>query len=194
MKDVYKLLKSFILFCVFSIIIAGGVALLMRTSLFEWQKIFLYRLMYLEAVCCVVLLCLMIVRKITKGGGGTSGFDLHSSVMTLAISALFTALFFSVGIVSIDRSYTIYYLSYMNDNSEKLYSTQELQQQFIDGYLVKANETQKRISEQLAIGNIEQNSSGKYRITEKGKRLIKFFRTLEFIFPCPDKNSIYPVQ
>ena len=115
--------------------------------------------------------------------------------MTLAISALFTALFFSIGIVTIDRAYTVYYLSYMTDNAENSYSKQELQQQFIDGYLVKADETQKRISEQLSIGNIEQiNSSGKYRITEKGKRLIKFFRTLEFIFPCPDKNSIYPLQ
>lgn len=54
-----------------------------------------------------------------------------------------------------------------------------------------ANESQKRLDEQVYIGNVEKTGSG-YRITEKGERLISIFRFVEMIFPVPDENSNYP--
>ena len=69
--------------------------------------------------------------------------------------------------------------------------TAEIKQQFIAGYIEETQESQKRIEEQVYIGNMEETDGG-YSITEKGVRLIKLMRYVEMIFPVPDKNSIYP--
>lgn len=52
-------------------------------------------------------------------------------------------------------------------------------------------EGQKRIDEQVYIGNLAEVSGG-YRFTEKSSRLVKLFWMVEKVFPIPDKNSIYP--
>lgn len=80
----------------------------------------------------------------------------------------------------------------MTDHAEAVYTAEDIKTQFIEGYIEEAQENQKRINEQVAIGNIEE-TNGRYRITEKGKRLVGVFRLVEKVFPVPDKNSIYPM-
>lgn len=93
--------------------------------------------------------------------------------------------------MTIERSYTVYSLADMTDHPDTVYSAEDIKAQFIEGYIEEANGSQKRIDEQVSIGNLEEVPGG-YRITEKGKNLVELFRFLESIFPVPDESSIYP--
>lgn len=190
MRVEFRKILSCINACIFySVMILVSVSLLLRTSFMENQKAFLYRLLIMDMICFSFLLCgtflLCLKRKtILK-------LSFSSNVLCVGMSALLIALFLSLGPMTIERSYTIYFLADMTDHAETIYTTDDIKTRFIEGYIEGAKESQKRINEQVAIGNMEEIDGG-YRITEKGKRLVKIFRLVEKIFPVPDKNSIYP--
>lgn len=183
------LLKSVGLCGVFCIIIAAVVAVLLRTPLLAGQKAYLYRLLAYDAIACVVLLAVLV--PVTIKRGELFGLSMSSVVMCVGLSTLAMALFLALGPMPIERSYTIYSLAEMADSEKDVYSAGEIKTQFIEGFIEEANESQKRIDEQVYIGNLEQTDEG-YRITAKGQRLIKLMRLVESIFPVPDKTCIYP--
>lgn len=190
MKDqLVKLLKAFLVCGAMCILIAAIVAFLLRTPLLAEQKAFLYRLLAFDAIACFILL-VIVVSFIVKRGV-LFGLELSAIVMCVGLSTLFMALFLSLGPMPIERSYTIYSLADMADHADTVYSYEDIKRQFIEGYVEGANESQKRIDEQVYIGNLEQMDNG-YQITEKGRCMVSIFRFVEFIFPVPDKNSIYP--
>ena len=98
-------------------------------------------------------------------------------------------LFFTLGPMVIERSYSIYSLAYMTDYDE-ICGYEEIRDQFITGY-VDGGATKMRIEEQVSIGNLKKIGD-KYEITKKGKSLIKLLRVVEAVFPVPDTGSIYP--
>lgn len=175
-----------VLFCVS---IAVLVAILLRTSFLAGQKAFLFRLLFMTAICCMALLLVSVILYLKRKM--IWGLSFSTCVLCIGLSTVVMALFFTLGPMTIERSYSIYTLADMADHSETIYTAEEIKTQFIEGYLEEAEESQKRIDEQVYIGNLEGVSGG-YQITEKGKRLVRLFRTVEAIFPVPDKNSIYP--
>lgn len=177
-----------IVFCGF---IAAVVAILLRTPFLAGQKAFLYRLLALTVLCCMFLLIAAIIFFIKRETFW--GLSFSTNVLCIGLSTLIMALFFSLGPMTIERSYTIYSLAYMADHAEEIYTAEEIKTQFIEGYIEGAQESQKRIDEQVYIENMEEVSGG-YRITQKGRRLIGLFRTIEAVFPVPDRNSIYPCK
>ena len=184
-----KLCKAVIVCVCGCVFIAAVVALLLRTPLLAGQKAFLYRLLMLDAIACVVLLAVLAPAAVRRGE--LFGLSMSSVVMCVGLSTLLMALFLSLGPMTIERSYTIYSLADMTDHADKVYSYEDIKDQFIEGYIEGANESQKRLDEQVAIGNLEETDGG-YRITAKGQRLVWVFRLVESIFPVPDENSIYP--
>ena len=190
MKDeLLALLRSAGLCCVFCIIIAAVVAILLRTPLLAGQKAYLYRLLVLDAIACVVLLAVLV--PVTVKRGELFGLHLSSVVMCVGLSTLLMALFLALGPMPIERSYTIFSLADMAEEPETVLTTEEMKAQFINGFVEGAGETQKRIDEQVYIGNLEETDGG-YQITAKGQRLIKLMRLVESAFPVPDETCIYP--
>lgn len=188
-KESIKLLCAVGLCAVLCLTIAAVVALLLRTSLLAGQKAFLYRLLMLDAIACVVLLAITVPIVVKRGR--LFGLELSSVVMCVGLSTLLMALFLSLGPMTIERSYTIYSLAEMTDSDKDVYTYEEIKLQFIEGFIEEAGESQKRLDEQVYIGNLEQTDGG-YRITAKGQRLIKLMRLVEGVFPVPDKTCIYP--
>lgn len=187
--EIIRLLKSAaicILVCVF---IAVAVAILLRMSFLDGQKAFLFRLLLMTAICCVALLIVSVILFLKKEA--IWGLSFSTCVLCIGLSTVVMALFFTLGPMTIERSYTIYTLADMADHAETVYTAEEIKEKFVSGYLDEAKESQKRIDEQVYIGNMEETQGG-YQITEKGKRLVGVFRAVEAIFPVPDKNSIYP--
>lgn len=188
-QEIVRLVKSAVICIVCCIFIAAIVALLLRTPFLAEQKAFLYRLLVMTALSCALLLVasiLLYIRRETFWG-----LSFSASVLCIGLSTLVMAVFFSLGPMTIERSYTIYSLAYMADHTDETYTAEEIKTQFIEGYIEGARESQKRIDEQVYIGNMEETAGG-YRITPKGRRLIELFRTIETVFPVPDQNSIYP--
>lgn len=188
-QELITSLKAVCLCTVLCLLIAASVALRLRTPLLAGQKAYLYCLLMLDAIACVVLLAIAV--PVTVKRGNLFGLELHSVVMCVGLSTLLMALFLSLGPMTIERSYTIYSLAEMKDSSKEVYSAEEIKDQFINGFVEEANESQKRIDEQVSIGNLEKVDGG-YKITEKGKRLIDLMRLVESIFPVPDETCIYP--
>ena len=188
-KEMITLLKAVGLCVALCVLIAAGVALLLRTPLFAGLMAYLYRLLILDAICCVILLVVVVAVWAKKND--LFGLKMSSAVMCVGLSTLLMALFLSLGPMTIERSYTIYSLAEMKDSTTEVYSAEEIKVQFINGFVEEANESQKRIDEQVSIGNLEKVDGG-YKITEKGKRLIDLMRFIESIFPVPDETCIYP--
>lgn len=188
-EECLTLLRAVAVCIVLCVIIAAVVAVLLRTPLLAGQKAYLYRLLIFDAIACVVLLAVLV--PVTVKRGGLFGLHLSSVVMCVGLSTLLMALFLALGPMPIERSYTIFSLADMAEEPETVLTTEEMKAQFIDGFVEEAGETQKRIDEQVYIGNLEAVDGG-YRITAKGQRLIKLMRLVESIFPVPDKTCIYP--
>lgn len=188
-QEMLKLVKATFLCVCYCCIIAIIISIMLRVNFLSEQKAFLYRLLIMDAICCFILLLVCFAIVVRKGT--ILGMGLADNIMIVGLSTLFMALFLSLGPMTIERSYTIYSLANMTENAATVYSAEEIKQQFISGYIEEAGESQKRIDEQVYIGNLLEVDGG-YRISEKGKRLIKIFRMIENIFPVPDKNSIYP--
>lgn len=187
--ELIKLMRLIVICACLCLSMGIMVAMLLRTSLWIEQKAYLYRLLLLTFLCCMVIFALTIFAFSKRD----EIFGVSFSVMTLSIiaSALFMSLFFALGPMTIERSYTIFSLADMAETSDTVYSAEEIKERFITDYIEGANESQKRIDEQVFIGNMEQVDGG-YRITDKGEKLIKLMRFIELIFPVPDENSIYP--
>ena len=188
-SEFMRLLKLAVLSVLFCIFISATVAILLRTTFLASQKAFLFRLLIMTAVCCVIMLISSVAIFLKRERLWSLSFS--DFVVCIGISALAMALFFSLGPMVIERSYTIYSLADMADHPEKIYTAQEIETRFIEGYVEGAQESRKRIDEQVYIGNLEEVVDG-YRITGKGLRMVALFRIVEWIFPVPDKNSIYP--
>lgn len=189
-SELTKLLKEVVVCISMCIFIAVSESLLLRTPLLAGQKAYLYRLLTFDAIACVVLLVVLVPVSVKRGD--LFGLGMSSVVMCVGLSTLLMALFFSLGPMPIERSYTIYSLAEMTDSDKEVYSAEEIKKQFIEGFVEEANESQKRIDEQVYIGNLEKTDNGGYGITPKGKRLIKLMRLVESIFPVPDETCIYP--
>ena len=188
-QELIKLLHAVVVCAALCVLIAAIVALLLRTPLMAGQKAFLYRLLMLDAIACIALLAVLAPVAVKRGE--LFGLSMSSVVMCVGLSTLLMALFLSLGPMTIERSYTIYSLADMTDHADTVYSYEDIKDQFIEGYIEGANESQKRLDEQVSIGNLEE-VDGRYRITSKGQRLVWIFRLVESIFPVPDENSIYP--
>ena len=188
-EECLMLLRAVAVCIVLCVAIAAVVALLLRTPLLAGQKAYLYRLLAYDAIACVVLLAVLV--PVTVKRGSLFGLELSSVVMCVGLSTLAMAVFLSLGPMPIERSYTIYSLAEMTDSDKDVYTYEEIKDQFIEGFIEEAGESQKHIDEQVYIGNLEETDGG-YRITAKGQRLIKLMRMVEAIFPVPDRTCIYP--
>lgn len=190
MKVELKKLLGAVLLCIcFCLVIAAGVALLLRTPLLAGMRAYLFRLFILEGVCCVLLLAAAVI--LGAKGKTVFGQGMSSAVICIAFSAAFMALFFSLGPMTIERSYTVYTLADLTDHADKTYTSEEIKDNFIEGFIEGFNESQRRIDEQVSVGNVEEVEGG-YRITKKGEGLIRLYRFIEKIYPVPLEHSIYP--
>lgn len=187
--ELQKLLKAACLCIAMCMLFMAGISLLLRTPLLEGQKAYLYRLLAFDGICCITALATVAIVWVKKKE--VFGISLSSAVMCVGLSTLFMALFLALGPMTIERSYTIYSLSEMADSEKDVYTAEEIKTQFIEGFIEEANESQKRIDEQVSIGNLEVTGDG-YKITKKGKNLILLMRFVEAVFPVPDETCIYP--
>jgi hypothetical protein len=162
----------------------------------SFEAIFLYRMMYYIIIASLILFA---VFMITSAAAGKKlerllpeAFRLNTIISAVIIGALFTAFFAGLGPQSYDRSYTIYTLANMYENPDTRYTVDDVEAAFIDGFIRKYGQTKRRVEEQQSIGDIEEVEPGKFRITERGGKLIKMMRLVEKFYPADSKSSLYP--
>jgi hypothetical protein len=155
--------------------------------------IFYYRCLYYTFILSAVLLAVLFGVKLLAERNGRTFHMLAADVIlsSAVISTLFTALFVTAGLMPMDRSYSIYSVVDMYEHPEMVYSEDDVQAAFINGYIIRNQAAKRRLEEQVSIGNIEETDGG-YRIGEKGARLIDLFRLIEKFYPTDEKRTLYP--
>ena len=98
--------------------------------------------------------------------------------------------FFTLIPVTVERSVSVFMLSYM-DNYSDHYTQDQIAEIFVDKYVNEYGAFEKRFDEQLTTGSIEQNADGTYSITDKGRFIVKMFRLISDVFDT-DKRLVEP--
>ncbi len=186
-------LKNVLFYAVVVIIDMVLLALFMRINIFSGTVIYYYRTLYSAALVVIITLVLLIVLAVVFKKKNVHFIELDPTMVasTTVISGLVLAMFVTVAPMNIDRSYTVFTLADMYENSDTVYTKQELQERFIEIYIKDYDSVSRRLSEQISIGNIEEVDGG-YRITEKGKTLVEIFRFVDMLYPVEEKREIYP--
>lgn len=95
------------------------------------------------------------------------------------ISLLICVLFWSLGPTILDRSVSITVIGSLR-NQPKLIT--ELDEIFVNLYVVENLAVKKRLYEQIESGNIEKVLNGKYRLTKKGFIIAEYIELLSVLF------------
>ena len=105
--------------------------------------------------------------------------DSSLPVAAAALSLSFNICFLVLLPVTVDRSVSVYLLSTIE---RREMTPAELQQAFIDGYVVRMGAIDRRIDEQRRSGNVTVSPDGKVRLTRQGERFMTFSRLVARLF------------
>lgn len=83
--------------------------------------------------------------------------------------------------VTVERSVSVFMLSYMSEHQETELTEEEIEEIFIDKYVEEYGAFEKRFYEQDVTGNVEEVNDG-YRITQRGQFFVKMFRIIGKLF------------
>lgn len=83
--------------------------------------------------------------------------------------------------VTAERSVSVFLLKYMDANSEKTLTKDQLNQELVTVYINEHKATEKRIEEQRQIGTLVRKDGG-YTITSRGRILMQFYRVIAALF------------
>ena len=162
--------------------------LLVRLPLFKGIHVLMYRgivLIVLSGILASVLLYLfMRLRKI-------SWLSAKDVVLVFILSVSINMVFLTLIPVTVERSVSVFMLSYMDTYPEKTYTEEEISKIFVDKYVYEYGAFEKRFDEQLTTGSIEQNADGSYSITSKGRFIVKMFRAIADVFET-DQRLVRP--
>lgn len=99
---------------------------------------------------------------------------------------------FSLIPVTVERSISVYMLSYLDENYPQTITKDQFEKTFYKQYIHDFGAFDKRFKEQLDTGSLEFISAdNSYRITEKGKKIVGLFRFFADLFGT-EKKLIYP--
>ena len=159
---------------------------LFHTGLLKDMEVLMYRGTAFILITGVIAGVIMgIIRKFW-------GFiTIRDIIMMFVIFCCVNMVFLTLVPVTVERSVSVFMLSYMDENSDQTFTEESVGEVFTSKYVEDYGAFEKRFDEQVVTGTIEQNPDGTYSITERGKFIVKAFRTIAEWFDT-DKRLVYP--
>ena len=159
---------------------------LFHTNLFDNMDILMYRGAVFVLIAGVIAAVVMgIVRKFW---GFVTKRDI---ILMFTLFCCLNMMFLTLVPVTVERSVSVFMLSYMEENSDQTFTEESVSEVFVEKYVDDYGAFEKRFHEQVETGNIVQNPDGSYSITESGKFVVKIFRVVSDWFGT-DQNLVYP--
>ena len=112
-------------------------------------------------------------------------------IMMFCIFCCVNMVLFTLIPVTVERSVSVFMLSYMEENSDQTFTQESVGEVFTTKYVEDYGAFEKRFNEQVETGTIQENPDGSYSITERGKFIVKMFRTVADWFDT-DERLVYP--
>lgn len=173
-------MKGFFAACVwFSgavILVVGAVVALSWIGFLQQVSILFYRGLLLIAVgeiFCFVVLAFACRRW--------PEWKLRDAVSACAFAAGVAVCLLIVLPVTIDRSISVFMLTQMAAQPDHDFSPAELRALFVDVYVGRYGQIERRLEEQKLTRNVSQTAAG-FRITPQGLAFVRFARGLSIVF------------
>ena len=164
--------------------------LLIRTPLLKGMHVLMYRGIVMIVLAGIMASALLVLfrkwRKITW-------LSAKDVVLVFILTCSINMVFFTLIPVTVERSVSVFMLSYMDTYSDRTYTEDEVAEIFVEKYVDEYGAFEKRFDEQLTTGTIVQNADGTYSITDKGRFIVKLFRLISDIFDT-DERLVNPAQ
>lgn len=183
-----KIGLSIVLYAVIYLICTGIFIGLFHTSLFKSMDVLMYRgilFIILTGILAAIIMLLACKKIKVLSLEGKDVFLMFCGYCCLNM-VLFTLI-----PVTVERSVSVFMLSYMEQSEGQTFTEDEMSQIFVDVYVDGYGAFEKRFNEQVVSGNIEQAEDGGYRITSRGEFVVKMFRVMADWFDT-DKRLVYP--
>ena len=139
---------------------------------------------------CALLTYLLIRKKLNiKTNFRINIIKTCLSILVITSSpALFLSTFHSLYIVSLDRSLSVYVLSYLDKfYANKSFSDIDISQILSKGYFGSDQAVQRRIKEQISMKYFIPINENEYILSNKGKRFVKMSRLFVKFFSVDEK-------
>ena len=159
---------------------------LFHTDILKNMEVLMYRGVAFIVMTGVIAAVVMgIIRKFW-------GFvTVRDIIMMFVIFCCVNMVFLTLVPVTVERSVSVFMLSYMDENSDQTFTQESVGEVFTSKYVEDYGAFEKRFDEQVVTGTIEQNPDGSYSITERGRFIVKMFRTIAEWFDT-DRRLVYP--
>ena len=181
--NVFGLIGIYILiYVVCSVMFVG----LSHTGLLKNMEVLMYRgIVFIVITGVIAAIVMGVIRKFW-------GFiTVRDIIMVFVIFCCVNTVLFTLIPVTVERSVSVFMLSYMEENSDQTFTQDSVGEVFTEKYVTDYGAFEKRFVEQVATGTIEENADGSYSITERGKFIVKMFRTVAEWFDT-DRRLVYP--
>ena len=181
--DVIKLI---LIYAVIYVVCSLMFVALFHTGLLKGMNVLMYRgIAFIVLTGIVSAIVMGIVRKFWKF------VTIRDIIMMFVIFCCVNTVIFTLVPVTVERSVSVFMLSYMDENSDKTFTQDSVGEIFTTKYVNDYGAFEKRFNEQVVTGTIKQNEDGTYSITERGRFIVSIFRTLAEWFDT-DRRLVYP--
>lgn len=172
----------------FAILAGVFSSIVCASALNRFFHFFFYCTFISSIVGCIVTLSILSLRKVAENNSVTLKFIIDKIlILSSCISLLISFSFLTTIPLNVDRSFSVWMINYMNDNDGKKTAT-ELQRDAYVFFAPEKGEIQRRIEEQIRLGNMEVND-GKIELTSSGKRLAKINKFIRQLFALNSKYT-----
>ncbi len=180
---VFKLILVYILiYLVCSLLFVA----LFHTGLLKNMSVLMYRgIAFIILTGILAAVVMGVIRKFWKF------VTVRDVIMMFVIFCCVNTVLFTLFPVTVERSVSVFMLSYMDENSDKTFTQDSVGEIFTAKYVNDYGAFEKRFNEQVVTGTIKQNADGTYSITDRGRFIVKTFRTLADWFDT-DRRLVYP--
>lgn len=185
-SNVVNVLLLIVIYALIYVVCTAMFIGLFHTGLLKNMDVLMYRGVVFIFITGVVSAVIMgIIRKFWNF------VTIRDIIMMFVIFCCVNMVFLTLIPVTVERSVSVFMLSYMEENKEQTFTEESVGEVFTTKYVEDYGAFEKRFNEQVETGTIVQNEDGTYSITEKGEFVVEAFRTVAKWFGT-DERLVYP--
>lgn len=159
---------------------------LFHTPVLANMKVLMYRGIGLLIISGILAAVVMgVIKKFWKF------VTIRDIIMVFVIFCCVNMVLFTLIPVTVERSVSVFMLSYMDENSDKDFTQDDIGDIFTAKYVNDYGAFEKRFDEQIVTGTIKDNGDGTYSITDRGRLIVGMFRGVSKMFNT-DQRLVYP--
>lgn len=167
------------------VLVVGSVVVLSWIGLLDRISILFYRGLVLIAVGELICFAVLLIAR-----AKWPAWHVRDAVSACAFAGGIAVCLLIVLPVTIDRSISVFMLTQMAAQPDHAFTPSELRTLFVDVYVERYEQIERRLEEQEVSRNVSQTANG-FQITPQGLAFVRFARALSIVFQT-DRRFVTP--